>query len=159
MDTSDQIRVWEKIIDVQKHFNEVKSKNQTLFISVITASIAASGYLSQGDRGSHLSIFMLHIQGYTLPLLAAIIFTIAFYILDVEIYHVLLKGAVRCGKDFENNILHQKLTSNIIEEQSESDTFIFPFIKGAHRKLIAFYVLIGGVLLLLFLILNCCNRA
>lgn len=140
---------------MQKHFNEIKSKNQTLFVSLITASLVASGYLFKDSQTSviHLSVtWFCNIKSYTLPILAALIFSLAFYILDVGIYHTLLKGAVECGKQFEKNELHIELTSTIIEKHSQDDVTFF--CKGAENKLVAFYSFIAVGLIILFIFLN-----
>lgn len=157
---SDKIRVWEKIIDVQKHFNDVKSKNQTLFISVVTASLIASGYLYsvQGHETFNfpLRVVDISILVYTIPLLGSAFFTLAFYILDFGIYHTLLKGAVKAGQEFEKNYIKADLTSIIIEKYSEEHK-LFGFLEGAGVKLTWFYTIIGLGLVALFLVLNICH--
>lgn len=154
----EDVKVWEKIIDVQKHFNDVKSKNQTLFVSLVTAALVATGYLYQYQTQSAQPIIFsipkitINFHVYTLPILGAALFTIPFYILDCGIYQILLKGAVECGESFERRRLKWPLTSVEIEKHSKHHrTFL---IRGAGNKLKAFYILIGFGLLILFLIFN-----
>jgi len=148
LETKEAIMIWERIIDVQKHFNEIKSKNQTLFVSVITASIAATGLLFKNQGNA--SILCLYF--YSLPILGACIFTLAFYILDFGIYQSLLKGAVDCGVQFEKDTLDLKLTSRIVEEASHNITTLG--IRKSSTKLQFFYGIIGFSLFFTFVFLN-----
>jgi hypothetical protein len=133
----DKIKIWEKIIDVQKHFNEIKSKNQALFITLLTASLGAFGYLLKNGKYDLINLnFHIYIYLFTLPILAAVIFTFAFYIIDYHIYHILLKGAVEAGRKFEEEQLNLKLTSIIIEEVSDNQKFLC--WEGSGNKLKAF---------------------
>lgn len=168
LDTETKIRIWEKVIDVQKHFNEIKSKNQTLFISILTACLAGTGYLMLNKNIKNIYLIAVNIQDvhfklylFSLPVLGAIIFTICFYILDHSIYHILLKGAVECGKEIELEFFDKKLSSHIINEVSREDYLIKnpfnadkSFIKGAGRKHRAFYITILLSLLFFFIILT-----
>lgn len=163
------VRIWEKVIDVQKHFNEIKSKNQTLFISILTACLAGTGYLMLNKSIKDLYLIAININDFhfklylfSLPVLGAIIFTICFYILDHSIYHVLLKGAVECGKEIELEFFNRKLSSHIINEVSREDYLIKNplnkeqgLIKGAGKKHQAFYRIIIGALSFFFVILTC----
>lgn len=151
----DDIRIWEKIIDVQMHFNEIKSKNQTLFVSIITTSLAGAGFLYKpSDLPIRISFgcsyIPLHL--YTLPILGAVVFTLAFYILDYGIYHRLLKGAVKSGQKFENEVLGLELTSIMVKKEIANHR-VFG-LRGAGDKQKAFYALIALPLLALFIVLN-----
>ncbi len=175
----EKIRIWEKIIDVQKHFNEIKSKNQTLFISIITASLIVAGYLYKIEIADILEKethpdkiidtigttrlcldlccinFELCVKNFTLPLIIAAIFTVAFYILDFGIYHTLLIGSVACGKKFEKKHIKIPLTSTVIEKYSINKNFSsFFIIHGAGKKLQTFYLIIFSCLVFSFAVLN-----
>jgi hypothetical protein len=157
-DANTKVIIWSKIIDEQIHFNDIKSKNQTLFVSIITASMAAAGYLSIQPVGKniisiYLCRFSLKVLTYTIPIIGAIIFTLAFYILDVGVYHTLLKGAVKAGQAFEKKYLSTILPSTMIEHHSEKDK-TFGFIRGAFDKISWFYAVIGFSLFILVLSLN-----
>lgn len=143
-DFNEKINIWTKIIDVQQHFNDIKSKNHTIYMSMVTAALAAFGYLLSKNN-----------PFYSLPILGAAFFTIPFYVMDCHIYHVLLKGAVECGKDFEKNQLGMDLTSVQIEKECQDASFWWA--TGAGEKLKLFYQLFGFGLFFLFLILNLPN--
>lgn len=153
------IRIWEKIIDVQMHFNDIKSKNQTMFVSILTALLAATGYIlmSKDISNNYFPIGSFKLYIYSIALLVALVFSICFYILDHSIYHVLLKGSVNCGLEFEKSNLNEKLTSTYIEEESKKSPlslllFDCKNIKGAGKKHKWFYGIIISVLLLLFIV-------
>ena len=154
----DKIRIWEKVIDVQMHFNEIKSKNQTLFISIITAFLAGAGFLYKHGNGADGALQIIctdiTVYIYSLPFLGASIFTIAFYVLDFSIYHTLLKGSIECGKEIEED-LGIDLTSRIIEKESQKDKFLnSEWFRGAGRKLSLYYFIIIFSLLGAFFVIN-----
>lgn len=152
------IQIWKQIIDVQMHFNEIKSKNQTMFVSILTALLAAIGYILMNKDVANnyflLGNFKLYV--YSIAIFVSIIFSICFYILDHS-YHILLKGSVDCGKDFEKNHLNEELTSNRIERLSKMSPLSIIFfdvkpIKGAGKKHKCFYGLIICTLIALLIL-------
>lgn len=152
------IQIWKQIIDVQMHFNEIKSKNQTMFVSILTALLAATGYIlmNKDVANNYFEIGNFKLYIYSLAIFVAIIFSFCFYILDHS-YHILLKGAVDCGKDFEKEHLNEELTSNKIEKISKRSPLSFLFFQfksqtGAGKKHKWFYGLIIFTLGCLFIL-------
>lgn len=152
------VQIWKQIIDVQMHFNEIKSKNQTMFVSILTALLAATGYmLMNKDIANNyflLGSFKLYV--YSIAIFVSIIFSFCFYILDHS-YHILLKGSVDCGKDFETEHFNEELTSHKIEKLSKGSPLSLIFfdvnsVKGAGKKHKCFYGLIILTLILFFLL-------
>lgn len=152
------VKIWKHIIDVQMHFNEIKAKNQTIFASILTAILAASGYLlmGKGITDNYFLIFGFKFHLYSIAILTAIILSVGFYILDYSIYQTLLKGAVECGKKFEIDHFSEHLTSNMIEEISQKNYLInigkCKLIEGTSQKHKCFYGLIILALLFIFFV-------
>lgn len=153
------VKIWKQIIDVQMHFNDIKSKNQTMFVSILTALLAATGYIlmNKGISNNYFLIGNFKLPIYSVAIFIGLIFSICFYILDHSIYHVLLKGAIECGKKFEIDHFNEELTSNTIENISQDDPLSLLLweskkIKGAEKKHKWFYGLIIVTLLILFVI-------
>ncbi|SRR6266487_222570 len=98
-DLENQIRVWEKIIDVQMHFNELGVKIRGLAVTVLGAILTAGAFALK----EHLSlkIFSATIPAVLPILIIALVTWMAFYLLDHLWYHRLLKGAVLQGDKAE----------------------------------------------------------
>lgn len=133
------IEIWKKIIDVQKHFNDICIRLRALSITVITAFIGAIGYLwgnSKIDVDTILLLTPLVVLAWT-----------AFYLMDMGWYQRLLIGAVQKGKEIEKNnkryIPEIALATQITIASEESI-----FGKFAEVKLHAFYLLGYFILLL-----------
>lgn len=95
-----QIKVWEKIVDVQMHFNELSLKVRGLAVAVLGAILTAAAF-SLKDRLS-VNIWDAEIPAAFPILLIALLTWIAFYVMDHLWYHRLLKGAVTEGLAVEN---------------------------------------------------------
>ena len=134
------VRIWEKIIDVQQHFNDIKAKNQTICISILPAAFIASGYLYENDCSL-----------YPLPILIAAFLTFIFGFLDYTVFQKLLEGAVKCGKDFENEHLEPLTSVKIDDYVKKHPTF---GIQEARHKTLIFYILIALILLVLWVVLQ-----
>lgn len=94
-----QLKVWEKIVDVQMHFNELSVKIRGLAITVLGAILTAGAF----SLKEHLAItvFSWVIPAATPILLIALLTWSAFYLMDHLWYHRLLKGAVEQGLAIE----------------------------------------------------------
>lgn len=108
-----KLKIWEKTIDVQMHFNNIELQIRNYALTLFTAIIAGIGYLLKEK-------FNILIMGYIIPSSAAVSFIgmiimCVFYFMDKYWYHQLLKGSVQHAitieKDFNNPLLN--LTSEI----------------------------------------------
>jgi hypothetical protein len=107
METQEQqVKVWEKVVDVQMHFNELSLKVRGLAVAVLGAILTA-GAFSLKDRLS-VNIWDSEIPAALPILLIALLTWAAFYVMDHLWYHRLLKGAVSEGLAVEN-LLGQNL--------------------------------------------------
>src|SRR5579864_4941996 len=95
-----QVKAWEKVVDVQVHFNELSLKVRGLAVAVLGAILTA-GALSLKE---HLAIKFssLEVPAVFPILLIALITWAAFYLMDHLWYHRLLKGAVQQGLELES---------------------------------------------------------
>jgi len=93
------IRLWEKAVDVQQHFNNIEMKIRNFAIAVFAAFLGAAGLaLKEG-----LSVTF---AGWAVPLASTVLiagmFALApFYVMDRFWYHRLLYGAVEHAKTIE----------------------------------------------------------
>ncbi|MCT7509995.1 HAD family hydrolase [Aliarcobacter cryaerophilus] len=92
------IKIWDRTIDVQKHFNDIELKIRQLAITVsgllLGGIITASKLTPSGENSNLISIGFF---------LTAIIWLI-FYFVDRCWYHPLLKGSVDAGLELEDKI-------------------------------------------------------
>jgi hypothetical protein len=107
------IRIWEKAVDTQMHFNEMSVKSRQLGFTFIAAALGVATVLL--SRGADFSIlfptrwgtFHLHISVLLIAISVIAIFAIKR--LDLGVYHRMLRGAVTFGEDFEENHLKKIL--------------------------------------------------
>ena len=105
----DLIRIWEKAVETQMHFNEMSVKSRQLGFTFVAAALGVATFLL--SRGEDFSIlfptrygtFHLHIS--VLLIVISIIAVFAIKRLDLGVYHRMLRGAVTFGEDFEENYL------------------------------------------------------
>ena len=105
----DLIRIWEKTVETQMHFNEMSVKSRQLGFTFVAAALGVAAFLL--SRGEDFSIlfptqygtFHLHIS--VLLIAISIIAVFAIKRLDLGVYHRMLRGAVTFGEDFEENYL------------------------------------------------------
>jgi len=92
------IEIWSKAVDTQMHFNEMSVKSRQLGLTFVAAALGVGVVLiSKGDEFA-ISVpwffggrFNLHVA--VLLLAAAILALYAVRILDLKVYHRMLRGA------------------------------------------------------------------
>lgn len=107
----DIIRIWEKTVDTQMHFNEMSVKSRQLGFTFVAAALGVAALLlSRGEDFSILlfGFFRLHIS--VLLVATSIIAVFAIKRLDLGVYHRMLRGAVTFGEDVEENYLKKIVT-------------------------------------------------
>ena len=103
------VEIWSKAVDTQMHFNEMSVRSRQLGLTFVTAALGVSIVLF--TRGNDFSIpvsilnisFQIHVS--VLLVLAASAALFAVKILDLNVYHKMLRGAATFGEDFENNYM------------------------------------------------------
>lgn len=103
------IRIWEKAVDTQMHFNEMSVKSRQLGFAFVAAALGVAAFLL--SKGADFSIIfetklgkiVLHVS--VLLVSVSIIAIVAIRKLDLGVYHRMLRGAVTFGEDFEENYL------------------------------------------------------
>jgi hypothetical protein len=107
------IKIWERAVQTQMHFNEMSVKSRQLGFTFVVAALGAAAYtLSKPGE------FTFELWGglqFHVGLLLAIIGGLAVFAikqLDLGVYHRMLRGAVTFGEDFEANHLAKYLRLN-----------------------------------------------
>jgi hypothetical protein len=100
--TKFQLEVWDKVVDVQMHFNDLCLRIRSFAISILGVFLgsAAIAYRYAGD---------IEVLGYKFHTSAvfitiSIVVWVCFYLMDRYWYHELLKGAVHHGLILEESL-------------------------------------------------------
>lgn len=108
--------IWAKVVDTQMHFNDMSVKSRQFGLAFVAAALGlAIALLSKGEEFS----FPVHLfGGFDLHATVLIILASAFAlhavrILDLNVYHKMLRGAVTFGEDFEENYMKQIFKLNL----------------------------------------------
>lgn len=113
--------IWDKAIDTQMHFNEMSVKSRQLGMSFVVAALGLSVVLlSKPEALISLPIpcftaFKLSCPAHLQTHVSAVILLIsavalqAVRILDLNVYHRMLRGAVAFGEDLEASYLRKDL--------------------------------------------------
>ena len=105
--TEQAIQIWEKTVDTQMHFNEMSVKSRQLGLAFVVAALGLAVVLLSQGKGFSLTflisgkIWLLHIA--VLVTFAAAFAMYAVRLLDINVYHKMLRGAVTFGEDFEQS--------------------------------------------------------
>lgn len=133
-----KIGIWEKVIDVQMHFNDLCLRIRSFAISILGVLLgsAAIAYRFAG----YVEVFSYKVPTATIFIAISIISWSAFYLMDRYWYHELLKGAVHHAQKIEaslKNVLSEINLSHSIKEQSHESLSM-----NAAKKLHIFYIAI-----------------
>lgn len=144
------LKVWEKTIDVQMHFNNIELQIRNYALTLFTAVIAGIGYLIKEK-------FNIIITGYIIPSSAAaafigMIIMCAFYFMDKYWYHVLLKGSVKHATNIEA-LASEPILNLTTEIGNSSKIKLLGFKLDTNNKYYFFYYPLILVLFILYLIL------
>ena len=105
------VAIWQKAVDTQMHFNEMSVKSRQLGLAFVAAALGIGVVLL--SRGSDFAVtqqfwilrFEIHVS--VIIVLAAAFALVSVSILDLNVYHKMLRGAVTFGEDFEENYMKQ----------------------------------------------------
>jgi hypothetical protein len=103
------VSIWSKAIDTQMHFNEMSVKARQFGLTFVAAALGLGVVvLSRGsDFVLPLPSLGIELHGAVLLVLASAFALFAVSLLDLNVYHRMLRGAVTFGEDFEENYMKQ----------------------------------------------------
>ncbi|UJJ31994.1 hypothetical protein [Halopseudomonas maritima] len=131
-----QIGIWEKVIDVQMHFNDLCLKIRSFAVSILGVLLGAAAIAYRFAGFIEFSCYRLPTA--TIFIAISIIAWLAFYMMDRYWYHELLKGAVHHAQKIEDSLkgaLPEIQLSHSIREQSHKSLKM-----NAAKKLHIFYL-------------------
>lgn len=105
------IAIWAKAVDTQMHFNEMSVKSRQLGLTFVAAALGVAIVLLSRDADFAFVVdlkflkFQLHIS--VVLVLGAWLALAAVKVLDLNVYHRMLRGAVTFGEDFEENYMKE----------------------------------------------------
>ena len=138
------LRVWEKGIETEIHFNDLIMRNRTLIISLVTAIFGAAAYALK-DSSLFVVFYAAKIHVSTLVIFFGMLFLLAYLYLDIYYYLTLLKGSVNFTEAMDLKYKELGLTTKI------NETIKY---KRAQKVLRLHYaIIIGSALLFLLLLL------
>jgi phosphoglycolate phosphatase-like HAD superfamily hydrolase len=127
------IKIWEKVIDVQQHFNDIELRIRNIAITTFTFIIGGIGFLEIG--GLEFEMKNSTVPYSTILAVFGFLIICAFFYMDRWWYHKLLSGAVKKGLQIEekwSKFLPEITLSESIANSSPH-RFIFPKLK-VHSK-------------------------
>ena len=105
------VSIWSKAVETQMHFNEMCVKSRQFGLGFVSAALGLGiVLLGKGDEFSIPFqllgiVFKLHMT--VLIILSSAFALQAVKILDVNVYHKMLRGAVYFGEDFEQKYMKE----------------------------------------------------
>jgi|HubBroStandDraft_6_1064221.scaffolds.fasta_scaffold486019_2 hypothetical protein len=104
------VAIWHKAVDTQMHFNEMCVKSRQFGLGFVAAALGLGTVLF--TRNGEFSIPIQLFGGFNLNMTVIITFAaaVALYavmLLDLNVYHKMLQGAVAFGEDFEQNYMQK----------------------------------------------------
>jgi hypothetical protein len=104
------VSIWAKAVDTQMHFNEMAVKSRQFGLGFVAAALGLGIVLLV--RRQEFSIPFHFFGGFDIHVTVLVVLASAFalyavMILDLNVYHKMLRGAVAFGEDFEENYVKQ----------------------------------------------------
>jgi hypothetical protein len=104
------VSIWAKTVDTQMRFNEMAVKSRLFGLAFVAAALGLGIVLIA--RGEDVAIPIPYFVGWNLNVsviiaLAGIVALWGVRVLDLNVYHKMLRGAVKFGEDFEENYMKQ----------------------------------------------------
>lgn len=104
------VSIWAKAVDTQMHFNEMSVKSRQFGLGFVAAALGLGIVLLV--RRQEFSIPFHFFGGFDVHVTVLVVLASAFalyavMILDLNVYHKMLRGAVAFGEDFEENYMKQ----------------------------------------------------
>ncbi len=145
------IKIWEKTIDVQQHFNDLSLRIRNYAIAFLTATLGFSAFALKENYS--ITIFEVPIPLATILIFTALLPLSAFYIMDRFWYHKLLLGAVENGMKIERQLKKTIPSITLTTEISKASPISIPFHKWkiqihSNQKFGLFYGLLAVFLII-----------
>jgi hypothetical protein len=104
------VAIWSKAVDTQMHFNEMSVKSRQFGLTFVAAALGLG--IALLGRGEEFSISLPYWGGFDLHVAVLIVFSGALAlgavrVLDLNVYHKMLRGAVTFNEDFEQNYMKE----------------------------------------------------
>ena len=104
------VSIWAKAVDTQMRFNEMAVKSRQFGLAFVAVVLGLGIVLIA--RGEDIAIPIPYFVGWRLNLsviivLGAIVALWGVRVLDLNVYHRMLRGALKFGEDFEENYMKQ----------------------------------------------------
>lgn len=169
------VKIWAKSVDTQMHFNEMCVKSRQFGLTFVAGALGLGMVLL--SRGPEFVIHFSLFGGFSLHATVLIVLSGAFALyavslLDLRVYHKMLRGAVTFGEDFEEKYMKQifalqkGMTQAIshfsrfddaeIQGQPEGYTYIGSRRRNALDKIRRFYrlsiIILVGTAVFLFIV-------
>lgn len=103
------VTIWAKAVDTQMHFNEMSVRSRQLGLTFVAAALGVGIVLLSREEAYDIPVsfwivsFDVHIT--VILTLAAWLALKAVRLLDLNVYHRMLRGAVTFGEDFEEHYM------------------------------------------------------
>jgi hypothetical protein len=102
------VSIWAKAVETQMHFNEMSVKSRQFGLAFVASALGLGIVLLSRHEEFSIPLF----AGLSLPVTAVIAFAsaaalYAVMLLDLGVYHKMLRGAVAFGEDFEQNYMKE----------------------------------------------------
>jgi hypothetical protein len=106
------IEIWKKAVETQMHFNEMSGKSRQLGLTFVAAALGVAVVMVARGDDFALTFFNWKIHVGVLLILAATLAISGVRVLDLKVYHRMLRGAVTFGEDFEKNYMSRIFNLN-----------------------------------------------
>jgi hypothetical protein len=106
------IEIWKKAVETQMHFNEMSGKSRQLGLTFVAAALGVAVVMVARGDDFALPFFNWKIHVGVLLILAATLAISGVRVLDLTVYHRMLRGAVTFGEDFEKNYMSSIFSLN-----------------------------------------------
>ena len=106
------VAIWMKAVDTQMHFNEMSVKSRQLGLTFVAAALGVAVVLISRDKDYSISVFeWFEIHVAVLLVLAGAGAISVVRILDLGVYHRMLRGAVAFGEELEETKIKPRLST------------------------------------------------
>lgn len=99
------ICVWERAIQTQMHFAELSIKTRQIGLTIVGATLGLAGLLHKTNSSFDIKFLSLDVSSTTILCLAAALTLYSIKILDVNVYHNMLRGAVAFNIAIEPDLI------------------------------------------------------
>lgn len=104
------VAIWSKVVETQMHFNEMSVKARQFGLAFVAAALGL-GIVLLTNEGQFYWVIQIGkgvvVHAIVLIIIASALALYAVRILDLNVYHKMLRGAVSFGEDFEENYMKQ----------------------------------------------------